>query len=244
MTAKRYWRLVGISTRAGGDLELSELRLYEGGVAADTGATLTVTAAPSSGSLGVLTDGLTNVFATWTRADYGASGFAFMWDFGIAGGVTTPVVVLGSGNSAGTFVRDLIAQSSLDGVVWETYKGTVSAKYPGALGLSATALSSDPFSANVKLLLTDSLVDRTSPPKTMTVTGDVTVSSAQLLGGKPTLYFDGSGDYISTPSNVSDFNVGTGDFTVELFMWQLSRSPGEYDSIFQFDTIVGVGKSL
>ena len=32
------------------------------------------------------------------------------------------------------------------------------------------------------------------------------------------LYFDGSGDYISTPSS-SDFTLGTGDFTIEFWAW-------------------------
>ena len=34
MAAKRYWRLVGAATLGGVALELSELRLYEGGVVA------------------------------------------------------------------------------------------------------------------------------------------------------------------------------------------------------------------
>ena len=43
MAAARYWRLVGIETYAGGDLELSELHLYGASGRLDAAATLTST---------------------------------------------------------------------------------------------------------------------------------------------------------------------------------------------------------
>ena len=41
------------------------------------------------------------------------------------------------------------------------------------------------------------------------------------------LYFDGSGDYISTPSS-SDFQMGTGDFTIEAWVYSTSYSNNPY----------------
>jgi hypothetical protein len=53
--------------------------------------------------------------------------------------------------------------------------------------------------------------------KTITANGNAAASSAQsnFYGGS--FYFDGTGDYLSIPSS-SDFELGTGDFTVECFV--------------------------
>ena len=42
--------------------------------------------------------------------------------------------------------------------------------------------------------------------------------SAGLPTNKSLISFDGNGDYLSVGSS-SDFNFGTGDFTVECWMW-------------------------
>ena len=46
--------------------------------------------------------------------------------------------------------------------------------------------------------------------------------------------FDGTGDYLSIPSS-SDFAFGTGDFTVECWIYEQNRSPSSYTSLFQTD---------
>ena len=56
MPAARYWRIVGIETYAGGDLELSELHLYGASGRLDATATLTSTVAPTAGTLAALQD--------------------------------------------------------------------------------------------------------------------------------------------------------------------------------------------
>lgn len=53
--------------------------------------------------------------------------------------------------------------------------------------------------------------------KTITANGDATISSAQSKFGGASAYFDGAGDYLSVASS-TDFEFGTGDFTVELWV--------------------------
>lgn len=53
--------------------------------------------------------------------------------------------------------------------------------------------------------------------KTWTAAGNAQIDTAQYKFGGASGLFDGTGDYISTPDH-ADFDVGAGDFTVELFI--------------------------
>ena len=65
-------------------------------------------------------------------------------------------------------------------------------------------------------------LDRES--KTINLTGNTQISTAQKKFGTGSLYFDGTGDY-ATISSASDFGFGTGNFTMEGF--------------FRFDNVTG-----
>jgi len=77
---------------------------------------------------------------------------------------------------------------------------------------------------------------------TITRNGDVSVQrftpftpttySPDVIGGS--MYFDGSGDYLKMPT-VPNYRLGSGNFTIEFWFYQLSRTAGEYDSIFRLD---------
>jgi len=54
--------------------------------------------------------------------------------------------------------------------------------------------------------------------KTYTVNGDAKLSSGSPKFGSASMLCDGVGDYISTTSNLTDFQFGTGDFTVEAWV--------------------------
>ena len=82
MPAARYWRIVGISTYGGGDLELSEIALYDGATRVDGSATLTSTVAPIAGSLANIKDADTGTTVRFAAADLRQAGFALVWDFG------------------------------------------------------------------------------------------------------------------------------------------------------------------
>jgi len=60
--------------------------------------------------------------------------------------------------------------------------------------------------------------------KTVTVNGNSNTSTAQSKFYGSSGYFDGTGDYLTIPAQ-TDFAFGTGDFTVECYVYQVARSP-------------------
>lgn len=91
----------------------------------------------------------------------------------------------------------------------------------GHHGLLMAAGGGDPYFANVVSLLhfdgtngSTTFTDVTG--KTWTPAGNAQISTAQSQFGGASGLFDGSGDDISTGS-ASDWDFGTGDFTIELF---------------------------
>jgi hypothetical protein len=90
--------------------------------------------------------------------------------------------------------------------------------------VSAPAVPTDPFFANVSLLLhgdgtngSTTIIDSSPSPKTMTAFGDAQISTAQSKFGGASILFDGSGDYLSTP-HTSAYDISSGDFTIECWI--------------------------
>ena len=231
---------MGLSTPAGGALELSELRLYEGGALADTGATLTSTLPPTSGTLADLYDGSAVGIVSWSRDKYSAPGFALVWDFGVGGGVESPVMRIGSGSSAASFLSSCIMQSSTDGINWAAFENVANILYPG--GNSITALVDgdvDPYWGQVGICISangangsTTIVDDTGR-HTMTATGGAQLSTAQYKSGGSSLYLPNSGGIYTGSS--SDFNFGSSDFTADCWVYPLSATGGKnlYGSYYQ-----------
>ena len=132
MPAARFWRIVGIETFAGGDLELSEVALYESAIRVDGSATVSSAFAPVSGALGDLGDADFGTGVRWDGEDVRRSGFAIVFDFGA--GVTKDVTNVGfAGPSQAAFTHKVEVQASSDGVDWLTVFATpVASKWPGA----------------------------------------------------------------------------------------------------------------
>ena len=63
----------------------------------------------------------------------------------------------------------------------------------------------------------NNFIDDSSGNKEITHNGDVTQTSTQYEFGGKSAYFDGTGDFLTTP-NSSDFDFGTGDFTVDVWV--------------------------
>jgi hypothetical protein len=124
MAAARFWRVVGLAARDGGDLELSALHLYSTGGRVDGSATLFVTKPPVAGALTALQDDDTGTACRFSAQAVRAQGFALAWDFG---GSPADVVGLrfGAADNIGLFIAALTLQSSSDGLQWATVETTV-----------------------------------------------------------------------------------------------------------------------
>jgi hypothetical protein len=94
----------------------------------------------------------------------------------------------------------------------------------------------DPDYASVSLLLpmdgtngSTTFVDRSPTPKTVTAVGNAQISTAQSQFGGASGYFDGDGDWLTVPHS-SDFDFGSGNFTVELWAYQTAYQ-GFYNTL-------------
>jgi hypothetical protein len=95
-----------------------------------------------------------------------------------------------------------------------------------------TGVQYDNYYDNVSLLLSmngansgTSFVDSSLSTKAVTANGNAVTSTTQYKWGVSSAYFDGTGDYLSIPSDAS-VNFGTGDFTVEAWVYFLGT--GDY----------------
>jgi len=92
---------------------------------------------------------------------------------------------------------------------------------------SKEAATPDPFLSEVTLLLKADSFDKSPNRFAMTRNGDAQPSQAQKKYGYQSWYFDGSGDYLSTPASSSIFPYGTDNFTVEAWIYPITISGAE-----------------
>jgi len=99
-----------------------------------------------------------------------------------------------------------------------------------------SAPATDPYFSSVSLLLhmdgvngSTTFTDSSLNALSVTASGNAQISTTQSKYGASG-YFDGAGDYINAPSG-SQFQFGTGDFTVEMWVWASSH-PGNYKCLF------------
>lgn len=81
------------------------------------------------------------------------------------------------------------------------------------------------------------LTDSSTFGRTSTAVGNAQITTALYKYGSACAAFDGSGDYFTFP-NSTDWNFGSGDYTVELFAkWTTLPSSGNYGGLIgRFDT--------
>ena len=75
--------------------------------------------------------------------------------------------------------------------------------------------------ANTSLLTCQgsSIVDAITNAHTITVTGNAASVNADPYGTERVMTFDGTGDYLVVSSSSTDYGYGTGDFTIELWVY-------------------------
>ena len=96
------------------------------------------------------------------------------------------------------------------------------------------SISGDFFIIDGKVLGFETPSDR--DPKTITVAGNAKLKTAIKKYGLSSLFLDGTGDYISLASQ-PDFNFGTGDFTVE--GWVYPTATGSFRTLFDLRSSTG-----
>jgi len=98
-------------------------------------------------------------------------------------------------------------------------------------GRFAAGVPTDPNFASVSLLLhgdgtngSTTIIDSSSSPKTVTAVGNAQISTAQSKFGGSSFAFDGSGDWLRLQAGVADYNFGSGDFTIEAWVYRLNTN--------------------
>lgn len=98
--------------------------------------------------------------------------------------------------------------------------------------LVAGRSAGDPYYADVSLLLhcdgangSTTFTDNSPSPKTVTANGGAQISTAQWKFGGSSVAFSTAGQFLSTPSD-SAFTFGTGDFTIEGWLYVTSGTVG------------------
>jgi len=151
------------------------------------------------------------------------------WDSGYSqfrpGALTTstpPVAAKQWVTSATTFAAGVVGAAKQ----WVTSATTFA---PGVM----SGVEVDPYFSQVSLLLhfNENMIDSSSNAFTATVYGDAQVSGSNSKFGSGSLTLDGNGDYITFPES-SAFAFGTGDFTVEC--WVYLGSGNTNNGLFTF----------
>lgn len=136
MPAARYWRVAGVETYAGSDLELNDIALYAGGTRVDALAAFSSTMAPAAPM-------------RWAGADVQRPGFAVWWDFG--GAPQDVDAVLFGAVSQARFLTSARLEYSTDAAVWSVLKQHLGFVYQGD-GLLQNVNSTDPLFPKVMAL--------------------------------------------------------------------------------------------
>ena len=85
------------------------------------------------------------------------------------------------------------------------------------------------------------IYDATSKNDLETV-GDAQISTTQSKWGGSSMYFDGSGDALQGPANIPQAQFGTGDFTVECWLYQTATNT--YPSVLEIGNHLAAGGIL
>lgn len=234
MAAARYWRIIGIETDGGGDLELSELQLFNGAVRVDAAATLTCSHVPVAGGLLNLKDDNTATVCRFDGAAVRSGGFALMWDFGSAQEVTG--VRIGTASTQALSISMLVLEQFVSGA-WTGFGVSGRYAFPGPNAMGPVPEAGDPTFANVALLLQSdgadgatSFIDTSPTPKTFAAVGAAALSTAKTVFGRAMIKLSGNGDSIAAAPD-STLLLGTGDFTIGFHAWKSANGRDGYDRV-------------
>lgn len=146
----------------------------------------------------------------------------------------------GTGTSSASFVLDRIGRyhdqygtNDMNGYISDIRMVAGTCLYPsGTTFTPPTAPLTNIANTSLLCNFTNAgIFDQTAKTVLETV-GDAKVSTAQYKYGTGSMYFDGNGDYLQVRNASPLFNFGTGDFTVEFWMYPVASTGdnGMYDS--------------
>ncbi|MFZ9848943.1 MAG: LamG domain-containing protein [Vulcanococcus sp.] len=138
----------------------------------------------------------------------------------------------GGGGAGGASVSGLTA------VITASITGGTGSTTASVAGITATVglgYSVDTDFSSVVLLLkmngtngSTTITDSSSSAKAMTANGNAQISTARSKFDGASLLLDGTGDFASTPTS-ADFDFGTGDFTIEAWVYIAANSTAAND---------------
>lgn len=244
MTA-RYWRITGIETYGGGDLELSELQLFaldanNNPVRVDQTATLTSSVPPIAGTLSALNDGDTSTTARFPTGP----GLAFVWDFG--SNQVEPNFLKLDGPDKQGFPRFLVVSCSNDGVVYEKFAIIDQLAYPQKIDVITNY---DPFMKYLNFYTDFSMEDcrfysLAGEMAKIPLTGKSGGVTSAVVGSRRVARYDGTVGTVFTGG--VPFEVWTDDFTIECGM-SIQQIPGyslPYYPAFQISSSVSATRFI
>jgi Concanavalin A-like lectin/glucanases superfamily len=148
----------------------------------------------------------------------------------------------------GTFASDDIATlGSLDLAICQNTDATGGSGLPGYISnlrvVKGTAVYTSNFTpptspvtaiSGTSLLtnFTNAGIPDAAMQNDLETVGNAQVSTAQYKFGGSSMYFDGSGDYIFASAKGANFNYGTGNFTIEFWVYPLSGPVSTYNPAF------------
>ena len=169
------------------------------------------------------TDGSSTTSYAGGGGGVGIGGAAAGGTGGGGAGYAAATANTGGGGGAGDDASS-VGQPGGSGIVIVRYQ----ANSAQATGGTITNYGSGASEYYVHTFLSSSL----NPRHTITANGDVTNTRAVRKIGESSIKFDGTGDYLTIP-NSSDWDMGTGDFTIEC--WARFDAVGDIDTIIERD---------
>ena len=176
----------------------------------------------------------TSITATWNGTESGYSTFSGVYYVQIVkSGLTSSLF-----NSTKSFSGDPTI-SSVTGTGGEGDNVTVTSSNLGSYGGKIAGGGQD---SNTKLLLN---FDRTGGTDfedssnsggnghKITVNNEAIIKASPFGDGKSAIFFDGTNNYLSIPAS-SDLALGTGDFTIEAWVYSTDWSHASYINLFDF----------
>ena len=232
MAAARYWRIVGLSTVAGGDLELSELHLHNGATRVGAALVPSCSHAPTAGALANLSDGSLGSVCRFAGEAVRSGGFWIEWDFGASPEQVT-LVRPGASTDQATFLAGASLQSrAAASDAWSDPVAFGKYPWPGA----STLLPLTTFTDNSVLRLhgdgangSTTITDSSPVGRTPSAVGGASISTdrtdayggaaIKIAGANPLTY-----------AHTADL-VPMSDYTIRLRLWVPSTT-GSLRAVF------------